>query len=118
MIRVRDLNTNVLYATPLQDGTLYNFAIAVDWDSNTLTVYASQGDDEVVQVSRSAPNDPKVIAAENVQKGEWHAQLIKFPIPNDDDPVEKQKDVPHYGFQESNIHEGVFFSRMYVEEGN
>ncbi|KAH9817243.1 hypothetical protein DFH28DRAFT_890238 [Melampsora americana] len=116
MIRVRDLNTKVLYATPLRDNTLYNFAIAVDWNSNTLTVYASQGDNQVVKVAGPAPNDPKVIAAENVQKGEWHAQLIKFPIPNPQDSPERQQDVPHYGQQESNIHEGVYFSRMYVEK--
>lgn len=47
---------------------------------STLTVYASQGDNEVVKVAGPAPNDPKVIAAENVQKGEWHAQLIKLLV--------------------------------------
>ncbi|EGG02778.1 uncharacterized protein MELLADRAFT_90680 [Melampsora larici-populina 98AG31] len=116
-IRVHTLNNNVLYATPLKDNTLYNFAIAVDWDSNTLTVYASRDDADLILESGPITNDPKVIGAENAQKGEWHVQLIKFPIPNPEDPPEKQKDTPHYGQQETNIHEGVFFSRMFVEDG-
>lgn len=48
--------------------------------SSTLSVYASEGDDDLQLVAGPVSNDPKVVAAENVQKGEWHVQLIKLYV--------------------------------------
>ncbi|KAH9819659.1 hypothetical protein DFH28DRAFT_956786 [Melampsora americana] len=116
-IRIRDLTTKVLHSIPIKNETLYNTAIAIDWDENKLTVYASQGDEELKKVAGPVKNDPKAIKADIKTTGEWHVQLIKFPLPNPADPFEKRKDVVHKGLQEKNLHEGVFFSRMFVEDG-
>lgn len=43
-----------------------------------LTVYASEGNDALKKVAGPVMNDPKVVAADNVLKGEWHVQLIKL----------------------------------------
>ncbi|EGG00415.1 uncharacterized protein MELLADRAFT_93254 [Melampsora larici-populina 98AG31] len=98
------------------EGTRYNTAIAVDWDANTLTVYASEGDEELKKVAGPVTNSPKVVEADNKLTGEWHVQLIKFPRPNPADPYDQRSDVVHKGLQES-VHEGIFFSRMFVEDG-
>lgn len=45
---------------------------------STLTVYASEGEDDLKKVAGPVMNDPKVVAADNVLKGEWHLQLIKL----------------------------------------
>lgn len=116
-IRIRDLTTKVLYSMPIKDDTLYNTAIEVDWEGNTLMVYASEGDEELKIVAGPLANSPKVVEAANKLTGEWHVQLIKFPLPNPADPYDQRSDVPHKGLQESNLHEGVFFSKMYVEDG-
>ncbi|EGG10042.1 uncharacterized protein MELLADRAFT_94370 [Melampsora larici-populina 98AG31] len=116
-IRIRDLTTKVLHSIPIKDDALYNTAIAVDWDANQLTVYASEGDEELKKVAGPMMNSPKVVDAANKLTGEWHVQLIKFPLPNPADPYDQRSDVPHKGIQEANLHEGIFFSRMYVEDG-
>ncbi|EGG10043.1 uncharacterized protein MELLADRAFT_94371 [Melampsora larici-populina 98AG31] len=115
-IRVRDLTTKTLYSAPLKNGTLYNFAVAVDWKGNMLTVYASEGNDDLKMVAGPVMNDPKVVAADNVLKGEWHFQLIKFPLPDPAVDVSKRGDVPHVGLQEGTT-EGAFYSRVFVEDG-
>ncbi|EGG04062.1 uncharacterized protein MELLADRAFT_89568 [Melampsora larici-populina 98AG31] len=116
-IRIRDLNSKVLYSMPIKNDTLYNTAITVDWVGNSLMVSASEGDDELKIVAGPLENSPKVVDPANKLTGEWHVQLIKFPLPNPADPYDKRSDVVHKGLQESNLHEGVFFSNMYVEDG-
>ncbi|KAG0142852.1 hypothetical protein CROQUDRAFT_97000 [Cronartium quercuum f. sp. fusiforme G11] len=116
-IRVRDLTTKVLYSAPFEETKLYNFAVIVDWKANMLTVWASEGNNDLKMVAGPAMNDPKVIAPDNVLKGEWHMQLIKFPLPNSLDPIDTRSDVPHHGLQEGTT-EGAFFSRIFVEDAS
>ncbi|KAH9824823.1 hypothetical protein DFH28DRAFT_1077350 [Melampsora americana] len=116
-IRVRDLTTKVLYSMPIKDDTLYNIGVIVDWEKNSLMVSASEGDEELKVVAGPSANSPKVVEAANRLTGEWHVQLIKFPLPNPADPYDQRSDVVHKGIQEANIHEGIFFSKMYVESG-
>jgi len=114
-IRVRDLRTNTLFSLPLSYDQAYNFAITVDWSANTLTVYASTGNSPLRKVAGPVSNDRK--AASSSGQGEYHLQLIKFPLPDAKDPVSKRSDVPHVGFQEPIKREHVFFSNVYVTSG-
>lgn len=116
-IRIRDLTSKVLHTMPIKKGVLYNTAISVDWDANTLTVFASQGDEKLKKIIGPVKNDAKVKTADAKKTGEWHVQLIKFPTPDKKDSPKDQEDVPHKGVQPTKIHEGVFFSRVYVEDG-
>lgn len=115
-IRVRDLRTNTLYSLPLSYDQDYNFAITVDWSANMLTVYASTGNSPLRRVAGPNSNDPK--AASSSGQGEYHLQLIKFPLPDANVPISQRSDVPHVGFQEPIKQEHVFFSNVFVTSGN
>ncbi|WAR55895.1 hypothetical protein PtB15_6B639 [Puccinia triticina] len=117
-IRVRDLSANTLYSVPLSYNQAYNFAITVDWNSNTLTVYASSGNSPLSKVAGQVRNDPKVLASANRGTGEYHLQIIKFPLPNPQDPVSQRSDVPHHGIREPIRSEAAFFSKVFVTSGS
>ncbi|KNF05102.1 hypothetical protein PSTG_01733 [Puccinia striiformis f. sp. tritici PST-78] len=116
-VRVRDYKTKTLYSLPLKYDQNYNFAITVDWTANTLTVYASVGIDPLKMVAGPMPNDPKAMSPEFKLKGEYHIQLIKFPLADAKDPVDKRSDTPHFGFQEPIKKEHVSFSNVFVTSG-
>lgn len=115
-IRVRDLGGNTLYSVSLSYGQAYNFGITVDWSANTLTVYASSGNGALSQVAGPTPNDLKAASANG--QGEYHIQLIKFPLPDPNDPVAQRGDVPHKGIQEPITQEHVSFSNVFVSSGS
>ncbi|OAV85331.1 hypothetical protein PTTG_30606, partial [Puccinia triticina 1-1 BBBD Race 1] len=98
-IRVRDWTTKTLLELPLVYDQSYNFAVTVDWDKNTLTVYSSIGTDPLKMASGPTANDPKAMSPDIRQKGEYHIQLIKFPLADKKTPADKTWDTPHYGFQ-------------------
>ncbi|KNE89046.1 hypothetical protein PSTG_17495 [Puccinia striiformis f. sp. tritici PST-78] len=116
-IRVRDLRTNTLFSVPLQYNQAFNFAITTDWSANTLTVYASVGNQPLRKVAGPTPNDPKLASSQAVQNGEYHLQLIKFPLPDANVPLAQRSDVPHFGFQEPIKQESVFFSNVFITSG-
>lgn len=116
-IRVRDLATKELYSLPLNSSQPYNFAITVNWDSNMLTVYASTGKDPLKMVKEPGSNDPKVKSSDAAKGGEYHIQLIRFPLPDPKVPVGQRGDVPHKGIQNHITAEHVFFSNIYVTAG-
>ncbi|WAR62281.1 hypothetical protein PtB15_14B376 [Puccinia triticina] len=116
-IRVRDWSTKTLLELPLVYDQNYNFAITVDWDKNTLTVYSSTGTDPLKMASGPMANDPKAMSPDVRQKGEYHIQLIKFPLADKKTPADKVGDVPHFGFQPPIKREHVFFSNVFVTSG-
>ncbi|KAA1118968.1 hypothetical protein PGT21_011724 [Puccinia graminis f. sp. tritici] len=116
-IRVRDFNTKTLLSLPLKYDQDYNFAVTVDWTQNTLTVYSSIGNQPLQKAGGPFPNDPKAMSPEFKQKGEYHIQLIKFPLADAKVPVAKRLDTPHFGFQEPIKQEHVTFSNVYATAG-
>ncbi|EFP82499.1 hypothetical protein PGT21_020753 [Puccinia graminis f. sp. tritici] len=116
-IRVRDFKTKTLLSLPLKYDQNYNFAVTVDWDANTLTVYSSIGAEPLKMAGGPMPNDAKAMSPEFKQKGEYHIQLIKFPLADSKDPVDKRSDTPHFGFQEPIKKEHVFFSNVFATSG-
>ncbi|KAI9599902.1 hypothetical protein KEM48_000009 [Puccinia striiformis f. sp. tritici PST-130] len=102
---------------PLKYDQNYNFAITVDWTSNMLTIYSSIGTDPLKMAGGPMPNDAKAMSPEFKQKGEYHIQLIKFPLVDPKVPVEKRGDTPHFGIQEPIKQEHVFFSNVFVTSG-
>ncbi|KAI9599944.1 hypothetical protein KEM48_000055 [Puccinia striiformis f. sp. tritici PST-130] len=87
-IRVRDFKSKTLHSLPLKYDQNYNFAITVDWTSNMLTIYSSIGTDPLKMAGGPMPNDAKAMSPEFKQKGEYHIQLIKFPLVDPKVPVE------------------------------
>ncbi|KAG0142855.1 hypothetical protein CROQUDRAFT_49614, partial [Cronartium quercuum f. sp. fusiforme G11] len=51
LLRVRNRKTKDIYHTNFKKNTVYNFAIEVNWDKSTLTVYASENDKELKKVA-------------------------------------------------------------------
>ncbi|POW15283.1 hypothetical protein PSHT_01684, partial [Puccinia striiformis] len=116
-IRVRDWATKTLHSLPLKYDQNYNFAVTVDWSANTLTVYSSIGTEPLKMVAGPVANDPKAMSPEYKQKGEYHIQLIKFPLADSKVPVAKRLDTPHFGLQEPIKQEHVFFSNVFATSG-
>ncbi|KAA1114335.1 hypothetical protein PGT21_004911 [Puccinia graminis f. sp. tritici] len=116
-IRVRDFQGKTLLSLPLKYDQNYNFAVTVDWIQNTLTVYSSIGTDPLKKAVGPMYNDPKAISPEFKHKGEYHLQLLKYPLPDAKIPAEKRLDVPHFGFQEPIKQEHVSFSNVFVTSG-
>ncbi|KAI9606007.1 hypothetical protein H4Q26_004379 [Puccinia striiformis f. sp. tritici PST-130] len=116
-IRVRDWATKTLHSLPLKYDQNYNFAVTVDWSANTLTVYSSIGTEPLKMVAGPVANDPKAMSPEYKQKGEYHIQLIKFPLSDSKVPVAKRLDTPHFGLQEPIKQEHVFFSNVFATSG-
>ncbi|KAA1111198.1 hypothetical protein PGTUg99_001447 [Puccinia graminis f. sp. tritici] len=116
-IRVRDINFKTLFDVDVKSDVIFNFAIEVDWKANSLSVYHSTGDDPLKQVVKPAaivPTNPKAVKVAGT--GEWHIQMIKEPLPNPADPVEKRSDVPHNGIQEKGINESIIALRNFIED--
>ncbi|WAQ91468.1 hypothetical protein PtA15_14A352 [Puccinia triticina] len=80
-------------------------------------IYSSTGTDPLKMASGPMANDPKAMSPDVRQKGEYHIQLIKFPLADKKTPADKVGDVPHFGFQPPIKREHVFFSNVFVTSG-
>ncbi|KNZ62361.1 uncharacterized protein VP01_1280g4 [Puccinia sorghi] len=117
-IRVRDLSTKTLLTLPLKYDQNYNFAVTIDWDKNTLAVASSIDSAPLQPQGGPMPNDPKAMNPEFKQKGEFHLQLIKMPLPNPKDSITERSDTPHRGVQELITNEHVMFSNVFAVQGS
>ncbi len=74
-INILDHDLNVLFSAPFTCKSWHNFAIVIDWDSLTLTVFYSVGAQPLKLVSPTKKNQGAK-AAPNGQ-GEFHFGVLK-----------------------------------------
>ena len=74
-IKILDHGLNVLFSVPFTSQTWHNFAVVVDWDAFTLTVFYSQDSQALKNVSPTTAN-PGMKPAPDGQ-GEFHFGLLK-----------------------------------------
>jgi hypothetical protein len=95
--------TQTLFSTPFSPGEFTNFALLMDFDANTIQVFASTGSDALKQQTQALPNDMS-------GNGQFHFGVNK-------NPVNPGQDVLRTGTQETDILEGVIYGGIFVEDG-
>ncbi|KAH9816807.1 hypothetical protein DFH28DRAFT_964560 [Melampsora americana] len=114
--KVRDFSRKVIHKVKASPTEIVNFAIEIDYKKKTLQVYSSTGDKKLQKQGKVQKISEEAIK-ENLGKGELHAQLIKFPMPDPAQTLENTNNVPFFGLHPKiKGKEEVFHSRNFVEE--
>ncbi|KAK2759962.1 hypothetical protein FQN54_002698 [Arachnomyces sp. PD_36] len=94
----------VLYEVPFSAGDWHNFALTLDFDSDTIEIFYSANQEELKSTGAAVSNDLS-------GGGKYHFGMLKKPT------GEGLSDVTKEGFQESGIDEGVVFGGVFFEDG-
>jgi len=73
--KVLDHALNVLFVTPFSPGVWHNFAIQVDWDHRTLSVFYSKNEDQLQAITEKEPNS--TAAPGTAGQGDFHFGILK-----------------------------------------
>ncbi|KAF2685849.1 glycoside hydrolase family 131 protein [Lentithecium fluviatile CBS 122367] len=95
--------TKTLFTMPWVEGVWTNLGLKMDFDQNTIQVFASTANATLTQQTEPLPNDMS-------GNGQLHFGVNK-------NPTNPGADVLRSGFQESGILEGVVFGGLEVVEG-
>jgi len=100
---VNDSPVKTLDLRPFTPGVWHNYGVVLNFTENTTSVLYSYGFDPLAQVTAATSNDLS-------GQGEFHFGLLKKPTGND------LTDLPHQGYQESGINEGIIFGGIFEED--
>ncbi|EFQ33734.1 hypothetical protein CGRA01v4_12288 [Colletotrichum graminicola] len=92
----------VLFSTPFTEYTIHNFAVTMDFNTNTVQVFYSTDDNDLEAQGAAQPN---II----VGQGQYHFGLLKKPVGG-------VGDITKNGFQPSGIDEAVLYSGIFQED--
>ncbi|KAI9703420.1 MAG: hypothetical protein M1820_005892 [Bogoriella megaspora] len=94
-----------VFNTPFTSGVWHNLALTLNFNTNTIQVYYSQGNATLTSKSSAVSNDL-------TGNGQYHVGILKKPTGTGLSDITKQ------GFQESNINEGIIFGGAYLEDSS
>jgi len=94
----------VYISVPFTEETWHNFAVTLGWEDNTMSIYYSTNYSPLELVVGPVFNN-------NTGGGQFHMGALKLPLP-------PSTDVNLYGYQESNINEGLIYGGNFIEDSS
>ncbi|KAI1659686.1 hypothetical protein F4813DRAFT_351668 [Daldinia decipiens] len=99
--KILDRQNTEVWSTPIDPIAWQNFAVTLDFVSNTLQVYYSKDDEPLQAVTEVLQND-------NSGEGQYQIGILKKPTGT--------SDVVNSGFQETGINEGQIYGGIFIED--
>lgn len=96
-------NQRTIWKAPFTSGSWHNIALTLDFQSNTLQVYYSKGQDKLQAQGSAVSNDLS-------DGGQFHIGMLKKPTGTGLGDISRQ------GYQESGIDEGIIFGGGFEED--
>ncbi|KAJ4412867.1 hypothetical protein N0V85_003644, partial [Neurospora sp. IMI 360204] len=99
--KIMSRENKLIWSTPIEKNEWQNFAITLDFNTNTLQVYYSKRDEPLRSVTKPVPNN-------NAGEGQYQIGILKKPTGTED--------VVNSGYQESEIDEGQIYGGIFIED--